>query len=103
MLTALANRAAPARSGFSQTSMVSRVEPATLPVGLVWLANGTALPARITSAGRPDAAATPPAAAVVPTAAAVAPRTATTILNLDIALLASSGEAFPRQNKPVSP
>src|ERR1700733_3109554 len=83
--------------------MVSRAEPATSPVGRVWLANGTALPARITSAGRPDAAAIPPAAAVVPTVAAVTPKTATSILNLDIALLVSRGEAFPRQNKPGSP
>jgi hypothetical protein len=69
----------------------------------VWLTNGTAPPARIASAGLGDAPAVPLAAAVVPTAAAVAPRTATSILNLDMVLLANRGEGHLRQNIPGGP
>jgi hypothetical protein len=71
--------------------MVSRIEPATAPVDGVRLVNGTALPASVVSAARGDACDVALATAVMPTATAVAHRTATSVLSLDMALLAMPG------------
>ena len=86
MLTAAANRAAAAMSGLSHSWTVSRVEPATSPVALVWLVNGAALPARTFSAGGfGDAAAVAVTlTAVMATAVAAALVAATSNLSLDM-------------------
>ena len=87
VLTAAANRCAAAMPGFSHSWIVSRSEPGTAPVGRAWLVKGTALPARIFSAGLGDAWASPLAPAVMPAVTTAAPSTATSILALDMGLL----------------
>ena len=86
MLTAVANRAAPATSGFSHTWTVSRVLAPTSPVALVWLVNGAALPARtVCPGGFGEAAAVPGTlTAVMATAVAAAPVAAASDLSLDM-------------------